>query len=427
MNSPLIRDIPSIAKNLKNARDMATLKRILPFCRPFLKLLGADVQKMDDALANVDNLVQQIEEMSQIPDRFNGIFASRGWIIYDLLNFEVAKNAIAKAESGDMDGAETDLVNYYDAETVRWKLQAMKGIRAFHPRVALAQKALIDYEEKRYHACVPVVLSLLDGLVNELQEKRRGFFAEEVDLTAWDSISAHSSGLNVLVGIFQKGRYKTTTESITIPYRNGIMHGMDLGYDNKIVAAKAWAALFSTRDWALKAEKGLLEAQPEEPRKNWKEILDQLRTNQANKEKLEQWKPRDIKVGIDVPKSGTSVFFADRTPEKQLAKYLNFWRDKNYGYMAQSLSLKMGTPAKQAPARLRQVFSSKTLKSFEFVSIQDHAAALSIISTNLVFEEDGEEVFKSFDFRLINEDCQGNPEVSGTPDSDWKIINWAIY
>ncbi|MEQ8542305.1 MAG: hypothetical protein RIB93_33235 [Coleofasciculus sp. D1-CHI-01] len=427
MNSPFIRDIPSIAKNLKNVRDMATFKRIMPFCRPFLKLLGADVQKMDDALANVDDLVRQIEEMSQIPDRFNDIFASRGWIIYDLLNLEVAKNAIAKAESGDIDGAETDLVDYYDAETVRWKLQTMKGIRAFHPRVALAQKALIDYEEERYHACVPVVLSLLDGLVNELQEKRRGFFAEEVDLTAWDSISAHSSGLNVLVRIFQKGRYKTTIESLTIPYRNGIMHGMDLGYDNKIVAAKAWAALFATRDWALKAEKGLLEVQPKEPQKSWKEILDQLRKNQGNKEKLEQWKPRDIEVGIDVPASGAPELFADTTPEKQLAKYLNFWMVKNYGYMAKCLSSKMGPPAKQAPARLRQSFSSKALKAFKFVSIQDHAAALSIISTNLVFEEYGAEVLKSFDFRLINEDSQGNPEVSGTPGSDWKIINWALY
>jgi hypothetical protein len=73
MNSPLIRDLPSIAKNLKNARDMATFKRIMPFCRPFLRLLGADVQKMDEALDEVDDLVRQIEEMAQIPDRFNDI------------------------------------------------------------------------------------------------------------------------------------------------------------------------------------------------------------------------------------------------------------------------------------------------------------------------------------------------------------------
>ena len=273
MNEPLIRDIPTIKKNLEDMRNMAMFKRTMPFLRPVLRIFGVETDKMDEALANVDDLVRQAEELAQIPDQFNDLFASRGWIIYDLLNLDVAKSAINKAVSGDFDGAETDLVDYYSVETVRWKLRTMNAVEAFRPRMPLAQKALTDYEEERYHACIPVVLALLDGLVNELHEKRRGFFAQNVDLTAWDSIAAHSRGLNVLSEIFQKGRRKTTTEQITIPYRNGILHGMDLGYDNKIVAAKTWAALFATRDWALKAEKGHITAPPEEPQKTWSEIL----------------------------------------------------------------------------------------------------------------------------------------------------------
>ncbi|MHC5722910.1 MAG: hypothetical protein ACYT04_33460 [Nostoc sp.] len=427
MDTPLIRDIPSIAKTLKNARDMAAFKRIMPFCRPFLKLLGANVDLMDDALDKVDDLVQQIEEMSKIPDRFNDIFASRGWITYDLLNLEVAKAAIAKAESGDVDGAETDLMNYYSAETVRWKLQTMNGIRAFRPRVPLAQKALTDYEEERYYASVLVVLALLDGLVNELHEKRRGFFSAEIDLTAWDSISAHNRGLNLLANVLQTGRYTTTTELITIPYRNGFMHGMDLNYDNKMVAAKTWAALFAARDWAVKAESGLLEAPPDEPQKTWHEIFQQLRENQVNKEKLSQWKPRDITIGIDVPQTGSPELFANGTPEKRLAEYLTFWKIRNYGYMARCLSIKLSPPPKQAPVSIRQIFAPKNLMSFEFISIQDSAAAFSIIQTQLKFEEYGEEVIKAFNFRLINENSEGVPEVRGTSNSEWKIISWALY
>jgi hypothetical protein len=41
----LSKDIPSMAKALKNARDMAAFKRIMPYCRPFLKLLGVDEKK----------------------------------------------------------------------------------------------------------------------------------------------------------------------------------------------------------------------------------------------------------------------------------------------------------------------------------------------------------------------------------------------
>ena len=46
----------------------------------------------------------------------------------------------------------------------------------------------------------------------------------------------------------------TRAEEIQIPYRHGIVHGMDLGYNNKYVAAKCWVAALP-RDWALKVAK----------------------------------------------------------------------------------------------------------------------------------------------------------------------------
>src|SRR6185437_15691335 len=99
-------------------------------------------------------------------------------IMYDQMNVSVAKGAMAKAEACDMEGAEALLVDYYNLENVQWQLLTMRGVEAFRPRMALAEMALTDYEEGRYHACIPVVLALLDGLVNELHEKRRGFFSD---------------------------------------------------------------------------------------------------------------------------------------------------------------------------------------------------------------------------------------------------------
>ena len=86
--------------------------------------------------------------------------------------------------------------------------------------------------------------------------------------------------------IFNTGRYSTVTDNITIPYKNGILHGMDLGYDNKTVAAKSWAALFAAREWAMKAEQGLLEEQPEKPQKSWKELfrdIDELNRSKSTR------------------------------------------------------------------------------------------------------------------------------------------------
>jgi hypothetical protein len=128
--------------------------------------------------------------------------------------------------------------------------------------MTLAQKALTDYHEGRYHACVPVVLAMMDGMVNELylraKGKRKGLSAEGANHEAWNSVSAHSRGLGQLIPVLMKGRNKTITQQVDMPYWHGIMHGMDLGYDNKIVAAKTWAALFSLRDWAKRWKRGLL-------------------------------------------------------------------------------------------------------------------------------------------------------------------------
>jgi hypothetical protein len=260
--------------------------------------------------------------------------------------------------------------------------------------------------------------------VQELQQK--GFFSESVNLEAWDSIAAHSQGLMALNNIFKKGRYKTTTEQITIPYRNGILHGMDLGYDNKIVAAKTWAALFATRDWAIKAEKGLLTAPPEETEKTLGELLQQLKENEDDKKKLEQWKPRNIEIGIDIPQTEEPELFTDGTPERRLAEYLKYWKVKNYGYMARYISPMLGVPDKRRITWIRDVSGFEILESFIFIAINDEAPAISNIQTELVLQEQDKKVKKIAKFRMINVGSDGNPAVRGKPNSEWFITKWDI-
>lgn len=339
-----IRDIPSFKKADQEIQNFKALKRAMPILEPLLGQLGINADQIDKALPTTE-LLEKGEDLLSIPDRFNYVFADRGWIMYESMNLEVVRSAIKKAEEGDFDGAEAELINYYDEDTIRWKLKEMKRLEVFRARWPLAMKALIDYKDERYHACVPVILALLDGMVNEAHEKglgqKLGFFAEDANLEAWDSISAHSKGLKALACIFQKGRKKTTTDSISIPYRNGIMHGMDLGYDNKMVAAKAWAALFAARDWAEKAEQGLLDPQPPERTITWEELAQRLQENEIEKARLDKWRPRDIKLGQDAPRTGGPEDYELGTPEQKLAEFLSNWKKPkpNYRAMADCVSL----------------------------------------------------------------------------------------
>jgi hypothetical protein len=425
---PLIRDIPSLKKPLQDLEGLKTIKDAMPLLSPLLNELGVDINQIDTQLAKIEELEPSAKEMASIPDRFNDLFASRGWIMYESMNDEVAKAAIKKAESGDVDGAETDLIAYYNVETVELKLNEMKGVETFRERWPLARKALIDYREERYHACVPVILALLDGMVNELHEigrgSKKGFFAEGANLEAWDSISAHNRGLKALADIFRKGRKKTTTDKISIPYRNGIMHGMDLGYDNKIVAAKTWGALFAARDWAIKTEQGLLEPAPPKRDMTIKDLAYQIYKNNLKKAQLQAWKPRMLNVDQDVPATGDPEAFEPGTPEQKLAEFFIYWRKRNYGYMAKCVSPSPSLDIKRMAAHVREIYSSKNLKSFEYKMINDNAPAITEIQVELIYDEYDKEVIKNVQFRMINKDADGNPSVYGTSESNWEIYNW---
>lgn len=420
-----IRDIPSISKTVNTINNYSAFKRVFPIIRPLFRIMGADVKKVDEALDKIGEIHKQFEEISNVPDRFNDLLSERGWIIYESMDFEVVKKALNYAESGDFDSAENELVSYYHTDTVRWQLRRMNAITAFRLRMGLAEKALLDYQEERYHASVPVILAIMDGLVNELHEKRRGFFSENVNLEAWDSISAHSKGLNTLTKILQTGRYKTTIDQISIPYRNGIMHGTDLGYDNRVVAAKTWAALFAIREWAIKAERGQLNPVPDKPEPTWKEIFKQLHDNEKDKILINQWKPRGIKVGVSIPSFGEPDLYPLGTPERKLSEFLFYWKRKNYGYMAKCASTLFGA-LRVNPGDIRDVYGSKNLLTYNIIKIIDEAPAITEIETKIVFKEFDEDREQIINFRFLNSDNSGNPAVLGKTDAEWGLVNWQL-
>ena len=424
MSDSRIQDIPKIKKLLSDIKMMRTIQTALPIIEPLLRQFGIDTSKMKDALAGIDELERQIDLLASIPERFNNIFAQRGWIMYDLLNMEVAKAVLSKAEQGDIDGAELDLANYYTPDTVKWKLQTLISVKAFRPRIELAKKALEDYQAGRYYASILVILSLTDGLVSELSKDRRGFAASDVDLRAWDSIAAHSTGLNVLAGIFQVGRRTLRTESITIPYRNGIMHGMDLGYDNQLVAAKVWAALFAVRDWALKVEKGEVTPPPQTPEPTLQENLRTIQEVIQSSARLKSWEPRGLIPGENIPASGTPDEYEDDSPEQVLIEFLSAWKSRNYGKMSQYLTHSDRKYYGQGlPRKVRQHYEIMSLVSYQIIEFVTDAANVAIIRAKIVWTQNGTEKELTHDFNMLFEDGNGKPSTRGTISHKWVIYN----
>jgi hypothetical protein len=425
---PKIEDIPKFRKMKNILRIAKVIRPVIFILSPFLKILGINTKEIREAIKQFTKLEKEFKELSTMPDKFNDIFAQRGWIIFEFLNLDAVKEALKIAET-DIDKAEDFLVEYYTYEEVKRYLYMIHGVQAFRPRMKLAELALIDYKEGRYHACIPVILMLMDGLVNDLNPQNLGMSAENSDLTAWDSITAHKKGLDKLKEILFKTRKTTRTEELTVPYRHGILHGMDLGYANKMVAAKTWAALFAVRDWAAKVESRELIAPPPKPETTWGELSQQIQDNNEWKQsfdnQLENWKPRMIEVDKNIPKAGNIEDYEEGMPERKLIEFLTFWQKKNYGYMANCIWAYLQTSDKKMAGRVREAYSSCYLKSFELIEIIDEAPSVTEIKVLLNIEIDKKSLKKEVKFRLvINDGLDNKPLMRGMPNATWGVMNW---
>jgi hypothetical protein len=201
---------------------------------------------------------------------------------------------------------------------------------------------------------------------------------------------------------------------------------MDLGYDNKIVAAKTWAALFAAREWALKAEQGLLEEQPEEPKKSWREVFHGI--DELNKVKKYQgeWVPREW-----LPEEETVVLdrniFNNQTPEHNLAEFLLLWKQKNYGKMGNHLSRYMnGHEVKAFPAQIRGIYSNLQFSSFRVERIVETAPSITLVTGIVDYIDNGLSLSKGITVRIIAETPEGEMALRITDETIWRIMDMNI-
>ena len=248
-------------------------------------------------------------------------------------------------------------------------------------------------------------------------------FYDYADLIVWDSIAAHSKGLEQLVEHLRKGRKTTRTEEITLPYRHGILHGMDLGYDNEIVAVKCWAALFAVREWAINAENDELSPPPEEPEPTVADILEQERGIQKIRTQGENWEPRDIEVGQNVPATGKPEDFEVGTPERGLVEFLYWWKKGNYGYMTGAQRTYDGEP--EDPGLTSDQFEHLDLHSFELIEIEDFSPVFTDITVEIEVSRFGERITEENELRVTRILGYGKSAIPDVDDGTWVLTTRA--
>lgn len=410
-----IIDNPSQSELLKQVNVFQTLEKIykrVPFSRKLFPKIGDTFDKFDEIKKQLTIL--------EAPDQFNERFSNLGWIAYESMRLDIIQKSIDIYETDGQSKAEDFLTDSYDETTLNQGILGLKGNNHFQKRIRLIELAKDDYLSNRYHACIPLLLSLIDGLVNDVS-KHVGFFANNVDLTAWDCIAAHESGLQALTSLLNKGRNKTNEDAISIPYRNGILHGRELNFDNKIVAAKCWATLFAIKDWAEAIDSGKKEPQPKDDI-TWTQLLEKISKTELTKKSIEEWRPRSSNELIYLPFEGDITKLPENTPEYVVAIFIDHWCNKRFGLMANILSHFVDYPQGKKSGLARQDFGRYIPISFKILDIDDQAAAATNIATELCFNIDGEKKYKKISIRIIYFDSDNQVSVRSISGGQWKII-----
>lgn len=409
-----ISDNPQYKELANQMQGIGCLSTCLPFL--FTKEQRTKIKQMRT----------ELEEMRRLPDQFNTLFLERGWVCYDSMNAELLKRCVALGLNGDIEKAEQELISYYQGD-IRYLVSPLRNVLGFKERYELLNKALVDYREGRFHACVPIFLMIIDGAVNQVLKKNQGLFAEGVDLVLYNSMVGHESGLTSLIKIMSATRKKTNVEGITIPYRNGILHGMDISYDNVYVATKALAVLFAVAEWIRhyndeSHRKPIVEDNLSltEVFQSIVESSNKMKKIEEEKKLLEEWHPRDF-TNVDfasyIPEQGS--------PEYTLCKFLDLYSKSNYGKMASMLTgLKQVSVGKMA-GTIRSWLKDIKCNRFKIISIGDKAAAVSEICVAIFVQVNGTDKQISINARLLyqvdNVSCK--PLVRGELGGEWFILD----
>lgn len=412
-----VEDTPSIQRLRE---QMLGMQRLTDVAR-LVPIPGIDSEQVVSTRRRLDELQNQIDQMTSYFNRFNDHLAQEGWLAHASLKFEVLKSAVDAFEAEGAAAAHAVMMDYYSPESLKDRLFFLNWSEELRVRRRLVNLAFDDYCAGRYHAVVPVLLMMMDGAVNDAVGK--GFHAATIDLDCWDSITAADGAIENVKRIFQRSRKKTRTEEIDAPYRHGILHGVDLGYDTAVVAAKCWCFMFVVSDWIVaktSEEERRTKFDDEGRTPSWRELGEKLANNKRVKQQLEAWRPRDIDTSY-LESLGEGEAPESTEPEVVAIELLRLWSRGNFGGMSK-LHWRVAHPGTgQHAGDLRSLMGEVCFDAFRITSIVDEAAAITQVTA--VLSSEGRDL-GTCTIRLTYETEAGEVAVRGLPGAAWKVV-WA--
>ena len=411
-------------------QEQINLVRSIGHLEPFLALLsrfGIGGDNLKTIIADLKDSKQQATDLAKLIEGFHEAFSELGWLISESTNIETAKAALAVHEDCRVEDAEDILATDYEGERLHFVVTRLCQTKGFKIRREQLQEALTLTQETRYIATAPLLFIIADGVGEDVFQK--SIFSEGVNLEELHSLAGQPDALPKLIREMCRTRRKTTRKHISFPYRNGILHGRDFGYGNRLVTAKCWSFLSNIADVirAREAEEAL--NPPSNP--SLSETLTNYVQTKELRERIEAWTPRPLFEGrINVFAKSEIASFGSGEPEAALVEFLQAWKKNNFGRMG-ALTVYFDKRAiNRRAGEIREMMQDLTLIDAAIIRIKDRAPAVTEITADLTTCVDSAKRTDRFNFIMNCVDDVEEVTIRGEGAAHWQVIpfyqDWAI-
>ena len=389
----------------------------------FLQKFRLGSKKIDELKNDFKNMKTDFSRLGSYPKKYTEYFSKYGFVAYSSIDFTIMEKSVNLYEEKKIEESLEIIKKYYSANEIEKRFSFIRNSAINPNRIRFIENILEDYKNEKYYAVIPVLLMMIDGIVADIG--RHGIHSQKSDLSAWDMFEVENTGLQMIKDCFSKSRKKTTIEQIPFPYRNGILHGRDLGYDTQEIAILSWVYLFAVIDFIKnkKSEKDRKEKYIEDNKKvSFRELFKDIQKLEETKKNISKWEARII--SNEYIQSVNEECPTNDKPECIVIKYLNYWKKSNYGNMVKN-EYRRDTITEENygifAKGVREKFIEIELEDFKILSIIDTAPAITVVNVELDVLYYGELQKKNIEIRCIIQ-AEGKTAIHGDVDGIWKVI-----
>lgn len=411
-----MRDIKEILEDYPSLKLQYEQMENMSFVRLLLK---------KDQRKELDRIKKEMKDLIMTTEEYNNNFSDYGWIAYSLINVEFMKNANIIFKENGIEKAEDFISDYYKDNIKNTKRFIQYSTKEFRKRANIIDEAFEAYESEKYYSAITLFLTIADGVINDFT-KNKGFFTEGVDLDCWDCLVECDKGLKKLKEIYNLSRKKTVEDMVTMPYRNGILHGRDLNFGNKYVAGKCNVLLLAISEWIKsknteESRKDKYKKEANSPKLS--ESIKKLQETQDNRRIINGWTSKDIVIGKDIPITGIKEDYKQYDFIYNFVETLEIWKSKNYGELSKRFEILFNYETRDGfkPKRCRELFEKNILLEFELTNIIDQAICMKVIELNVQIQKENKVTNGKMKIGMVYE---GKEDIFAIPEKnngEWKI------